>query len=346
MLEHNTNFFHLIFLVHGNHGHAYDMFPLRDSLLIKFQQITSQIKIICSTSNEKNTEVGIKVGGSNLAKEIINHVINLVNQNNDKIMLSIISHSLGGLFSRYCLKEVFENEICSNHLVPISFITLNSPHLGVRRASSINPFKYLSGCLIHGICNYFYKQTGADVILKNNVLMELAEDNNIKKFKNFTLVGLIQNDLIVPFTTSLLRSYNPFINYIPYNQGLTLVGSDGFNDKYLDCGMGKNKLINQEMYKHNDSVNNSVNLNVDSDLRADNTFQIEYSKKMLDLILGKGINIRRIYLQCGIMYATVAHDMTIKKGEKISGKIFDIDGCDQFLNLIADILLNDHYYYE
>lgn len=341
-----NNKFHLIFLVHGNHGHSNDMIHFENSILLKFTEESMPLKIISSISNEKDTEIGIKIGGNNLAKEIIDAVNNINPKNDDQIMFSIIAHSLGGLFARQSLINVFKDEKCIKHLCPISFITLNSPHLGVRRASG-NIFQNFIRYSVHGICHYLYKQTGADLMLNNNVLMELAEDDNLCKFKYVTIVGLNNYDIAVPLSTSLLLPrYQCFNNnnVSKYSNSLTLDKSYGFNDEYLKLNMydkylsSEKEIYNKSIFDYEESIINSEK----PAFVTDNLNQIEYSQKMFQILVKKNINWRKIFLECGSIYTPVAHNMTIKKGDKIFGYVFDPIGCDQFINLVTNILFLDH----
>lgn len=332
--------YYLIFLVHGNNGDSKDMFPFKRAISKKFNVNNPKLlKIICSSCNEKNTHVGVKIGGLNLAREIINSVMKLMPQNDDEIFFSIIAHSLGGLFSRSCLSTVFENPICKKHLIPKSFISLNCPHLGVRRTfNSWNPAKIIYNSVVHGVCNYLYNKTGSDLLLNNDVLLNLSKDENLCKFENVTLVGL-NNDIIVPFTTSLI-SLNVPENKVSLIDGLNLVRSTGFNEEYIHLKLGDKFLSNNCECVSNitpKKINNKV-----PEIVSDNLNQIEFSYEMFNNLQNQKINWRRIYLACGINYSPVAHDMTIKKGDKLFGIVFDIDGCNQFINLITEILMIDN----
>jgi hypothetical protein len=64
---------------------------------------------------------------------LCNEIINFIKEKkiNYEIEFSMISHSLGGLFSRNCLRWLYNNnKDYSKYLKPISFITISSPHLG------------------------------------------------------------------------------------------------------------------------------------------------------------------------------------------------------------------------
>eukprot|EP01087_Luapelamoeba_hula_P009965 TRINITY_DN2607_c0_g1_i1.p1 TRINITY_DN2607_c0_g1~~TRINITY_DN2607_c0_g1_i1.p1 ORF type:complete len:313 (-),score=41.12 TRINITY_DN2607_c0_g1_i1:97-1035(-) len=56
------------------------------------------------------------------------------------MLFSIIGHSLGGLYSRFCIGKLYEWGFF-NHFTPVNFVTFASPHLGSRRPPRgvINP---------------------------------------------------------------------------------------------------------------------------------------------------------------------------------------------------------------
>eukprot|EP01083_Nonionella_stella_P008834 25566_1 len=89
------------------------------------------------------TNDGIHKGGQRLSDEI-KSVLH-ANPSLDKI--SIIGSSLGGLYSRYCFKSLFDSQCTINgrRIKPINFITLASPHMGCSdwtEQSKLNLFGY------------------------------------------------------------------------------------------------------------------------------------------------------------------------------------------------------------
>ena len=123
---------HILVLVHGNNGAAADFDAFESVLINKFGN--RQMLIIKSKINESDTSLGVEFGGQRLAKEVVEAVFKYdLSPGVSRYKLSVISHSLGGLYARYALVQIMESLTCLD-VEYIDFVTMCTPHLGSRRA--------------------------------------------------------------------------------------------------------------------------------------------------------------------------------------------------------------------
>ncbi|KAJ7524792.1 hypothetical protein O6H91_17G022200 [Diphasiastrum complanatum] len=147
IIAHDTIPDHLLVLVHGilasSSDWKYVERELKKHLGIKYLIYVSSINTYLHTLN------GVDVGGRRLADEIYQ----VVEKNKSLKKISFLCHSLGGLFARYAIALLFKEEVKARYksqghlkstgmtsgqvctvagLEPVNFITLATPHLGVR----------------------------------------------------------------------------------------------------------------------------------------------------------------------------------------------------------------------
>ncbi|KAB1202501.1 hypothetical protein CJ030_MR8G018306 [Morella rubra] len=143
---------HLLVLVHGYLASASDWIYVEAELK---KRLGKKFLIYASSSNAyTKTFAGIDGAGKRLADE----VMQVVRKNDSLKKISFLAHSLGGLFARYAVSVLYTPHCISNGksddptssvvansqttyssrrgmiagLEPVNFITLASPHLGVR----------------------------------------------------------------------------------------------------------------------------------------------------------------------------------------------------------------------
>ncbi|KAF3319716.1 lipase [Carex littledalei] len=152
---------HLLVLVHGILASPNDWIYAEAELK---RRLGSNFLIYVSSSNSFiKTFEGIDVAGRRLAAE----VENIVEENYGLTKISFLAHSLGGLFTRYALAVLYSSddlimginitsqntktddskEVTSRSgliagLEPINFITLATPHLGVRGNKQVGIYVY------------------------------------------------------------------------------------------------------------------------------------------------------------------------------------------------------------
>lgn len=234
---------HLLVLVHGimaspkdwTYGEAVLKRRLGDDFFI----------YASSTNSYTKTFDGIDVAGRRLANE----VLEVVNKMPSLRKISFLAHSLGGLFARYAIAILHSVSVetknagqssalivpttrgpaksrCASGLgsiaglQPINFITLATPHLGVRGR---NQLPFLQGLsilekLAAPLAPLIVGRTGAQLFLtdgdpsKPPLLLQMASDCDDKNyisalaaFKNRVLYANVSYDHMVGWRTSSLR---------------------------------------------------------------------------------------------------------------------------------------------
>ncbi|RZC12671.1 uncharacterized protein [Glycine max] len=228
---------HLLVLVHGILGDwTYAEAELKRRLGKNF------LIYVSSSNTYTKTFSGIDGAGKRLADE----VLQVVKKTKNLKRISFLAHSLGGLFARYAIAVLYSldtysrdqpgnlaNSVTGNSqgtslsrggmiagLEPINFITLATPHLGVRGKKQL-PF--LLGVpilekLAAPIAPFFVGQTGSQLFLtdgkpdKPPLLLRMASDSDDGKFLSalgaFTcriIYANVSYDHMVGWRTSSIR---------------------------------------------------------------------------------------------------------------------------------------------
>jgi hypothetical protein len=207
---------HLVVMVHGLHGSCGDFTYMSEQLQAKFGGDVLPHAASCN-SGFLLTHEGIDVGGRRLAEE----VEEITEEYPSLEKISILGHSLGGLYSRYCVGVLFKHGVF-DRLKPVNFITLASPHVGSRRSSRgwINP-------IISTFTRTVLSATGRQLMLEDGVdggsdplLVEMSKPESefyqaLTKFERRVLYANVLNDLQVPYPTSAIVHRNPYTGTKP-----------------------------------------------------------------------------------------------------------------------------------
>ncbi|XP_023520181.1 putative lipase C4A8.10 [Cucurbita pepo subsp. pepo] len=228
---------HLLVLVHGIMASPSDWNYFEAELK---RRLGRNFLIYASSSNTfTKTFTGIDGAGKRLADE----VLQVVQQTESLKRISFLAHSLGGLFARYAIAVLYNNsdslsssipnDPCSSSkkgvvagLEPISFITLATPHLGVRGKKQL-PF--LLGVpflekLAPPIAPIVVGRTGSQLFLtdgkpdKPPLLLRMASASEKEKFisalgafRSRVLYANVAYDHMVGWRTSSIRRENELI---------------------------------------------------------------------------------------------------------------------------------------
>jgi len=199
---------HLVVLIHGIHGTKADLEFMATALSNKSESLL----VHCSTANDGifSTHNGIDAGGQRISKEIQELVKDYPNIKK----ISIIGHSLGGLYARYCIGQLYSDNFMKN-VQPLNFVTLASPHVGSRR-----PPRGLFNTALNVFTPKFFSITGKQLMLEDDnrdvpLLLEMSQlDSSFYKglelFQSRTLYSNIVNDIQVPYCTSAITAKNPY----------------------------------------------------------------------------------------------------------------------------------------
>jgi hypothetical protein len=207
---------HLIVTVHGMWGISSHMNNVVNGIKSKSLQDTIVHNSTCNSFF--NTYHGVDQCGLRLKIEITSFIADYNKASSSPISkISFIGYSAGGLIARYCigllhLADFFEN------VKPIHFITIATPHLGIRwnsRNFSGRFFNTIADCVI----NIYAGRTGTQLALADTccdtmpLLLEMTTPRSIyyeawKLFEHKYVYSNASNDNIVPFCTASLSVRN------------------------------------------------------------------------------------------------------------------------------------------
>lgn len=203
----NPNIDHLVVLSHGLMGYPSDLEYLGRSLA------ESGCTVLQSRSNEFIATLnGVSQGGKALAEEIMS----FKTENPHLKRVTFVGNSLGGLYVRYAVKVLYnETNASIAGLEPHKFMTIATPHLGVRNFNFWRDLGIpLPNMLIDMVASTM-SATGRDLFLNDfqsqndftsTLLYEMAtKDEFLVPLNSFTdrqLYANLANDLMVPLGTA------------------------------------------------------------------------------------------------------------------------------------------------
>lgn len=201
--SHNSD--HLVVLSHGIMGTGEDLGYLANLL----EQ--SGCSVLSSVSNEKlKSLTGLKTGGENLASEILNCVAN----NRNLKRLSVVGNSLGGLYTRYAMKLLFnDSDKTIGGLKPNRFMSIATPHLGVQNWTFVDDFGYTAPMFVKRLVSRSMLSTGRDIfsmedknIEEETLLFKMATNeaflSPLRCFLDRRLYANLNRDFVVPLGTA------------------------------------------------------------------------------------------------------------------------------------------------
>lgn len=187
---------HLVVTVHGLGGFATDLGYLRRRL-----EEEKGVAVLACKCNERKTFDGIAAGGRRVAEEVADYLKTAT----DFETISFVGNSLGGLYSRYALAlladEDGDEETFAGGLKPAAFVTTAAPHLGIRSAlysSAIAPFAWM--------------QSARDVLGQTDLLSDMVGPTFLKPLASFRerrAYAAVRGDFMVPFDSALFTSSAP-----------------------------------------------------------------------------------------------------------------------------------------
>ncbi|KMZ75074.1 putative Lipase/serine esterase [Zostera marina] len=209
----------LLVLVHGINGSTADWTYAEAEL--RKQLGTDYLIYVSSSNTYKRTFDGIDEAGKRLADE----VVRLVNQSSGLKNISFLAHSLGGLFARYAIASLYSSSMIAG-LVPIHFITLATPHLGVRGNKQL-PLLFglrILENLAPSVAPYLVGRTGYQLFLTDGklneppLLLRMSSDcddlkfiSSLASFQTRTLYANMSYDHMVGWRTSSIRRKNEIV---------------------------------------------------------------------------------------------------------------------------------------
>ncbi|OEU17294.1 hypothetical protein FRACYDRAFT_237703 [Fragilariopsis cylindrus CCMP1102] len=230
-----------------SNSNSYNKNDIEDGSCINQNQNKHQFVILSSKANVNNSTDGIAKGGERLAVEISawiqqytadiqEHSSSNSNSNSNSnstetiVTLSLIGNSLGGLYSRYALAELYYNTKSFDKILPLIFGTTSSPHLGVSQETFIELPKWVEPY----VATVMQQQSMDDLFSSNNstVVMDMCrrphsddeDDNNNRDYlhplqqfqKRIVVANAYNTDFLVSVSSGAFLSSNS--NSVHYHQ--------------------------------------------------------------------------------------------------------------------------------
>jgi len=224
----------LIFFAHGLAGSKHDFTNLAvvtKELCVEHNTgSTTHLHISSCNTLFRGTTDGIKAGGTRVAQELraVADAMPALEE------LSLVGHSLGGMFLRYALYELEGCDLLKR-LRCRHFVTIATPHLGIRRPLT-SPFEWawqmgaasLPGFRsAHELCLAETRPRGTP-----SLLFVMATDDAflvpLRRFAMRRVYSNVWNDFQVSFSTAAIRSSNPYRTRRNQQRGAPTDGSEAY----------------------------------------------------------------------------------------------------------------------
>jgi hypothetical protein len=176
----SNEYLHLIVLIPGLDQVANDLLFLAETIRDKFPR--PKYKIVIPSCNNYKTKDGIVASSQRLFEAIKSEV------KGTKIhKISFISESSGGLLARYLIMLFFKYDLIPSVLEPMNFITISTPHLGIKKqAFSLFTKTPIEQEMILGDSN---NQSILSLMTTDDFLLPLSLFNNLILYANTRLDG-------------------------------------------------------------------------------------------------------------------------------------------------------------
>ena len=214
---------HLIVLVPGWLGFHLRMISLQRVIKNIHKQSNSNNNIIIKISQVNSngyftfpyikTNDGIKKGGN----RIYNEILSVINSHNSIKKISFIGCSLGGIYSRFVIKKLHENNILKNkNITPMNYISLGTPHIGTdtitkkqKMCCCSTRYNIIKKQKLILCCNKFDFSPNQLIRNDNQKLLKVMANNDpyinsLKEFNHIYCYGNIKFDSLVPFYSSCI----------------------------------------------------------------------------------------------------------------------------------------------
>ncbi|KAJ0404954.1 hypothetical protein ATCC90586_002713 [Pythium insidiosum] len=329
---------HIVVLVHGNNGAPSDFDSVERVLRSKYRY--EELLIIKSKVNHTQTSLGVDVGGSKLAAEIVSEVLKYdLNPNVDSYKLSIVAHSLGGLYARFAIAQL-ELELAILNMEYVSFITICTPHLGSRRPRAPSAIKNFWRLGVHTVLasKSLYGQTGIDLLVANA----------LQRFRHCTLVAMADGDVVVPFASASIRNFNPYPSLLlskTYAQWRWHVRHHGFSEASSELLARLNARVDESLVVEDEKKGTNVSSVEDVErfesiegYDCDNKHDVEFA---FDLLKNQqsAVSWRRVDVlvePSGVKGKMRLHDWPINKMQQPDCLAME------FIDLLSDVIASDH----
>lgn len=163
---------HLVVLVHGWMGNPLELGYLQQAMTAQAQDLVpdgNAVVVRSSWANDGRTFDGIKAGGERLATEVSGWIDELFGSPNvEKVSLSFVGNSLGGLYARYAIGVP---PLDLDRVEPKLFCTTATPHLGVSQHTYVSLPRFMERWVAAAI-----QSTGRDMFRVTDTMERMTVD--------------------------------------------------------------------------------------------------------------------------------------------------------------------------
>ncbi|KAI9016820.1 putative serine esterase-domain-containing protein [Hyaloraphidium curvatum] len=263
----------IVFLQHGMDGSSFDFEHFALTLERQFRLVAGpgrRILVWNSNANKGRTPDGVAEMANRSAAEFADlwrRDLGPEGARPKRVFLGLVGHSIGGLICRYLARILLlEGEggapslldgltggwTAKPDVVPLSFMTVASPHLGVRRPTTVpsenastapaSLYSRILGTAAKQVAQLKMGLSGKELLVsddrENPMVLRLCRppfSDALRRFRNRTVAGSTVND-VVPYCSALIRSRNPFVKESEFRirfeqQGLEVNEWSGFDPR-------------------------------------------------------------------------------------------------------------------
>ncbi|ESK95395.1 lipid particle protein [Moniliophthora roreri MCA 2997] len=213
---------HLLLLIHGMWGHPGHVAQMEHFIRERHDADDGQelVLFVSRTNAGEYTYDGMDWGAERVAKELFIEIERLRNLDQHVDRFSVVGYSLGGLVARYLIGILHDKHFFEN-VIPVHFDTIATPHIGLATYKNSRLYDALA-YLGPRLCS----RTGEQMYAVDkwspsgrSLLEAMARPDSVfyqalSLFKRRRLYSNAINDLTVPFVSSAIETYDPFIDIL------------------------------------------------------------------------------------------------------------------------------------
>ncbi|GAX83697.1 hypothetical protein CEUSTIGMA_g11122.t1 [Chlamydomonas eustigma] len=216
---------HLVVLQHGLWGKPENLDYLQENLVRNSKEMSHlSTHFLISTVNFGLTLDGIDMCGERLVDQIKEEIQILEKDPECKVTyLSLVGYSLGGLITRYATGKLeFEGAFAPGGLIPLNFVTISTPHLGVFKTKSgffrkaFNSFVPKMASWSGHQLMYMDHHAWGRPLLVNMSDPQLPFMKGLKKFSKLILLANVHFDSSVPYWSGAISLEDPYLKHQSY----------------------------------------------------------------------------------------------------------------------------------
>ena len=208
---------HVVVLVHGLLGSEHDLAQVEREVFAVARRIQPAPDVVVVRTRLGSTLDGLE-SGARRALAALHRALEALGVRSKQahaklhVRLSIVGHSLGGIYARWLARLIREDDSLALH--PHAFVTLATPHLGARvpTSSLVNVLRHVSVPRVSRSTRELSLYPGPDET--QTLLLRMATQpaflEALREFPRRILYANVSADIQVPYRTSALATFNAY----------------------------------------------------------------------------------------------------------------------------------------